>query len=926
MSIITILEALLIGPLKLIFEIIFVIANRLLGNNPGLAIVALSLIMNVMVLPLYRRADSMQEEARDIEAKLHDGVAHIKKTFSGDEQMMILQTYYRQNNYKPTDALNGSASLLLEVPFFMAAYQFLSRLALLENVSFGPIADLSTPDGLLVIGGVAINVLPILMTLINVISSAIYLKGFPLKTKIQLYGMAAFFLVFLYSSPSGLVFYWTLNNLFSLVKTVFYKMKNARKVGGIALFVLGIAAVIFGVFVYRSVSIKRNLLVVGVGVLFMCPLVWQLLKNKLPRSGPKADPQPNKKQFTLGSVFLTILTGMLIPSTYIAASPQEYVDPSYYHDPLLYILITTCLAAGTFLIWMRVFYWLANAKGKVAFDKIVWILCGVMLVNYMFFGRDLGVIYSNLQYSDGVQFSYQEELLNIAVLALVILVLFVFEHKWQRAAVMVLLTASLAIGGMSVLNMAAIRQETENLESLNLAAAENTPRFSLSKTGKNVVVIMLDRAMGEMVPYIFNEKPELQDQFAGFTHYNNTISFGSYTIFGAPVLYGGYEYTPVEMNKRSDEAMVDKHNEALKVMPVLFSQNNYQATLINPVYANYELVPDLSAFDDCSEFDTYITNGLFVDDVQKQAIIDANYRNFFCFSIMKSMPVSLQKTIYCDGTYNKAPSDADIYSAQIAHSTSVAEGFLPAFLDEYSVLCNMATMTEVTYETINTFLFLSNATTHEPMLLQAPEYVPAEQVDNTSYDAAHAGRFTVGRNNLNVHTASQMAHYHINMAAMLRLGEWFDYLRENDVYDNTRIIIVSDHGRGLGMHDDLIVDTGLGYESDVSYFDALLMVKDFNSQEFTTSSEFMTNADVPTLATAGLIQDPVNPFTGKTIDSSEKYAHDQLITTSHEWGTASYKGTTFLPSGWASVTDNLWDPGNWKFSDEQTVLTEHILP
>ena len=229
MTFFSILETLLIGPLKLIFEIIFELAHRFIGH-PGLAIIVLSLIMNILVLPLYKRADAMQEESRDIEAKLHDGVAHIKKTFSGDERMMILQTYYRQNHYKPTDALNGSVSLLLEIPFFMAAYLFLSLLEILKGVSLGPIKDLGSPDGLLVIGGLAINILPILMTLINVISSALYLKGFPLKTKIQLYAMALFFLVFLYSSPSCLVFYWTLNNLFSLVKTIFYKLKNPQKV------------------------------------------------------------------------------------------------------------------------------------------------------------------------------------------------------------------------------------------------------------------------------------------------------------------------------------------------------------------------------------------------------------------------------------------------------------------------------------------------------------------------------------------------------------------------------------------------------------------------------------------------------------------------------------------------------------------------
>ena len=45
---------------------------------------------------------------------------------------------------------------------------------------------------------------------------------------------------------------------------------------------------------------------------------------------------------------------------------------------------------------------------------------------------------------------------------------------------------------------------------------------------------------------------------------------------------------------------------------------------------------------------------------------------------------------------------------------------------------------------------------------------------------------------MNMTTNEQVTHYQVNMAAFLKLGEWFDYLRENGVYDNTRIIIVSD--------------------------------------------------------------------------------------------------------------------------------------
>ena len=74
MTVMEILETLLIGPLKLAFELIYVFANRMVGD-PGLSIVVLSLAMNILVLPLYRRADAMQEQSRDIEANQPDNKA-----------------------------------------------------------------------------------------------------------------------------------------------------------------------------------------------------------------------------------------------------------------------------------------------------------------------------------------------------------------------------------------------------------------------------------------------------------------------------------------------------------------------------------------------------------------------------------------------------------------------------------------------------------------------------------------------------------------------------------------------------------------------------------------------------------------------------------------------------------------------------------
>ena len=116
MSVSAFLFQLLIRPLELIFEISYYMAVGIL-NNSGLAIIVLSLIVNILVLPLYKSADSIQEKERLRQKRMESYTSHIKETFSGDEKMMVLQTYYRQNNYKPIYALSASLPLLLHTVF-----------------------------------------------------------------------------------------------------------------------------------------------------------------------------------------------------------------------------------------------------------------------------------------------------------------------------------------------------------------------------------------------------------------------------------------------------------------------------------------------------------------------------------------------------------------------------------------------------------------------------------------------------------------------------------------------------------------------------------------------------------------------------------------------------------------------------------------
>ena len=69
MSFLEILDALFLKPLELVFEVVYMLAYKMV-DNPGMSIIVLSLFMNFLVLPLYMRADAIQEEEHAIEKKL----------------------------------------------------------------------------------------------------------------------------------------------------------------------------------------------------------------------------------------------------------------------------------------------------------------------------------------------------------------------------------------------------------------------------------------------------------------------------------------------------------------------------------------------------------------------------------------------------------------------------------------------------------------------------------------------------------------------------------------------------------------------------------------------------------------------------------------------------------------------------------------
>ena len=792
LNLLELLYRLLIYPPELLCQVIFAISERIFDNTI-ISIIVLSIVVNIFCFPLYRRADSIQEEAsRELEA-IRPWSDHIRKTFRGDERFMMLQTYYRQSGYSPTHSLKMSASLLLQIPIFIAAYHFLSHLSYVDGVSLGPISDIGKPDGLIRLGGVTINFLPILMTVINITAGMIYSHGHSVRERVQVFALAAIFLVLLYDSKAALVFYWTLNNFFSLCKNVLIRL---------------------GVIKMEDVELVSD-------------------KSEAALKGDKR----SDHIFILGALFLTFFIGVMIPSQVVSSSPQDFISVIRYRDPMDYVIWAGVLGAGVFVIWTGIYYLLASHKWRKVISAGIWVISAVSVLNYLTLDNESGAISSEMTFDRYVAPGSEAMIVNLLNIIIVMAVcLFVWKYKRNTVPYIMGLLALAAIV-MSFMNIRDIRKVTD--EAYYLGDRYSVPaEISFSTRGKNVIVIMLDRADGNLLPYIMNANPELEAQFGGFVYYPNAISFGPSTYYGAPSLFGGYDYVPLAMNARSDEHMTDKVDESLKVMPAYFADLGYDVVVCDPPYAGGNNIPDLSIYDDIGDINVYYMNGAFSRDDEgfndnMNDMMMRRERNMFCYGLTKCAPSFLQSFIYDEGDYN---------CVEYTAVGSLQSNQLTKFRNSYLVLQNLDLMTGVVDDDSDHFLMLTNNSTHDIALLNSDIY---------------EGGITAGDSILNLDDPTLRAVYQINEASLKALGGWFDYLRQEGVYDNCRIIITSDHGYGdIDMF-------GLQHaegDLDTEFYNCIMLMKDFDSEGFTIDTADITNADTPYLATIG-IGDGINPYT-----------------------------------------------------------------
>lgn len=135
---------------------------------------------------------------------------------------------YKKYSINP---MSGCLPMLLQMPIFIALYQALMKSIELRNAHFLWIRDLSSPEAIPLpisfpIIGNTINLLPLIMIAAMVIQQKVSTKSMgsavteeqKQQQKMMLIMMPIIFGFIFYNMPSGLVLYWVVNTVLTIVE------------------------------------------------------------------------------------------------------------------------------------------------------------------------------------------------------------------------------------------------------------------------------------------------------------------------------------------------------------------------------------------------------------------------------------------------------------------------------------------------------------------------------------------------------------------------------------------------------------------------------------------------------------------------------------------------------------------------------------
>ena len=194
-----------------------------LFSNFGVGIIILTIFIRILLFPLANKSFKSMNSMR----LLTPEIKRLRERFKDDKQKMNQEMFalYREKKINPAA---GCLPILIQIPIFFALYKVLFvSIEMRHAPFFGWIKDLSAPDptsifnlfGLIPFDTPAfltIGVWPLLMGLTMYLQQKINPPP-PDPVQAKVFMMLPFIFTFLLATfPSGMVVYWTINNILSI--------------------------------------------------------------------------------------------------------------------------------------------------------------------------------------------------------------------------------------------------------------------------------------------------------------------------------------------------------------------------------------------------------------------------------------------------------------------------------------------------------------------------------------------------------------------------------------------------------------------------------------------------------------------------------------------------------------------------------------
>lgn len=366
--------------------------------------------------------------------------------------------------------------------------------------------------------------------------------------------------------------------------------------------------------------------------------------------------------------------------------------------------------------------------------------------------------------------------------------------------------------------------------------AEQPLRFS--PTHPNVLIVFLDRFMGSYVESITQTDPNLLERLSGFTWYPRTVSAGHASIAGLHPMLGGYDYTPVEMNARN-RLLSELSVEAFSILPYNFAKQGYHVNLIGPRGMGFTMEGDCDAL----QIDGVTCTSIPKSVVSRRAkqmgfgqnhLAKSNYTDLLVLlGSMRSAPYTIKGVLFDKGPWRP-------FLDQSAETTFREWAQLQAF-EEMS-------LTTAGESNLN---FISSLLPHEPYYMGEDCQPRHEKFVVTGEEVRRRGHVSL----------FSLQHAIGARCALLSVANYLDFLKRAGVYDNTKIVIVSDHGI-VGPVEDRSTRAIAGGTSAAKFVRtrSVLLVKERGATGALRVSEaFMPNAEVPRIVCEE-IGGCVNPY------------------------------------------------------------------